>query len=132
MKKLYTYKTRIFLRDTDATGVLFSAEQIRMATETFEMFLINQGKSLKDLIASPYLMPIVHIEADYLVPLFAGDPITITFHLEKIGTKSLTFFHQFSHTESNLAVGSVRVVHVTVDKKTRASVEIPPEIKALF
>lgn len=132
MKKLYSYQTQIFLRDTDATGVLFAAEQVRMGTETLEMFLHSRGKSLQDIVNSSYLIPIVHVESDYLEPLFLSDPITITMYLEKIGTKSLTFFYEITRGEIGQKVGSVRVVHVCVHKDTRTSVELPSEILDFF
>src|ERR1700735_4955363 len=87
---MFIYHTQVRLKDTDATGVLFFTEQFRMASEAFEEFLKDRGFSLKQLLESSYLMPIVHAEGDYFAPLIVGDELEISLRVLKLGTSSVT------------------------------------------
>ena len=124
---MYTYETKIYLRDTDATGVLFFAEQLRIAIEGFESFLMHSDASLRKILESnQYLMPIVHTEADYFSPLKVGDQIKVVVRLGKLGTSSFTIqYHIYLNEEEK---GRVSTVHVTVDKKTFTKVPLPESL----
>jgi YbgC/YbaW family acyl-CoA thioester hydrolase len=128
---MYSYTTSIFLRDTDATGVLFFTEQMRLALEAFESFLASKGASLGELLeSSTCLMPVVHVESDYFAPLKVSDKIEILLKVEHIGNSSFTLTYQIY--KEGKEVGKVGIVHVTVDKNTRTSVPIPQELRALL
>ena len=129
MKKLFAYETRLFLRDTDATGVLFVAEQIRMAIEVLERFLLSRDSSLQELLGASLFFPVVHVEADYKAPIFLSDPLQITLFLKTIGQTSVTFFYQFFHLKRQEEVGSVEVVHVAVSQETRLPIDLPFDLK---
>ncbi len=127
---IYTRKVR--LKDTDATGVLYFSEQLKMALEAFEEFLAHHQFSLRQLIDSPYLMPIVHAEADYFAPVMVGDELEIGMSVEAIGTKSMTLQYRFYDATRKLEVGKAKIVHVTVERASRASVPIPDFMKAML
>lgn len=121
---MYQYKTKIYLRDTDATGVLFFAEQMRIALEGFESFLIETGNSVRKILESnDYLTPVVHSEADYLAPLMVGDEVIVIVSLGGFGTSSFTI--QYSIYCGEELKGKVSTVHVTVDKKTFTKIPLP-------
>jgi 1,4-dihydroxy-2-naphthoyl-CoA hydrolase len=127
---MFIYHTQIRLKDTDATGVLYFSEQFRMALEAFEEFLKERGFSLSQLLSSPYLMPIVHAEADYLAPLTVGDELQISLSVVKLGTSSVTtecFFRA-----RNVVVGKVQIVHVVIEKETRTAVAIPDFLRKVL
>ena len=128
---MFSYRTEIHLRDTDATGVLYFAEQFRLALEAFEHFLKERGLSLNTLIKThPFLMPIVHAEGDYFAPLEVGDKIEIFPTLAKIGTSSFSIHFRF--VKQDQEVGKVSIVHVVVDKKTRKSVPMPDSLREIL
>lgn len=129
---LFLYPRTIRLQETDATGVLYFAEQLKIALEAFEDFLSHQKFSLHQLIESPYLMPVVHAEADYFAPLQVGDRVNISVALKRLGEKSFTMHYVFHDPERSIDVGTVTLIHVTVDKKTRSSVPIPKNIELLL
>jgi|ERR1700722_1101163 len=120
---MFIYHTQVRLKDTDATGVLYFAEQFRMALEAFEEFLKERGFSLPQLFSSPYLMPIVHAEGDYFAPLTVGDELAIALSVIKLGTSSVTI--ECSFRSRNIVVGKVQIVHVVIEKETRNAVPIP-------
>ena len=126
---MFTYKTRIHLRDTDATGVLYFTEQLRLALETFEAYLHSQGISLRVILqTTPFLLPIVHAEADYFAPLQVGDPVEITWSVEKIGSSSFTSQFSFFDPARKLEVGKACIVHVVISRETKKSIPIPEMI----
>lgn len=128
---MFSYKTSVHLRDTDATGVLFFAEQFKMALEAFEAYLKSAGLPLGKIIQTThFLMPIAHAEADYMAPLRVGDNLEIFPKLERLGTSSFTISYRFQKGKDE--VGNVSLVHVTVSKETLKSISIPEELHSLL
>jgi 1,4-dihydroxy-2-naphthoyl-CoA hydrolase len=128
----FTYRTQLRLKDTDATGVLYFSEQFKFALETLEEFLKSRGLPWKALMDSPYLLPVVHAEADYFAPLKVGDEIEITLKIEKVGSSSVTFQYSFYSPEQMIEVGRASIVHVVVDKHTRTPIPVPELLKEIF
>lgn len=129
---MFIYRTHVRLKDTDATGVLYFAEQFRMALEAFEEFLKERGFSLRELLGSPYLMPVVHAEGDYLAPVMVGDKLEISLKVVKLGISSITLQSTFHDPERKIDVGRVEIVHVVVDREKRTSVPIPDFLRTLL
>jgi YbgC/YbaW family acyl-CoA thioester hydrolase len=129
---MFTYRTQVRLKDTDATGVLYFSEQFKFALETFEEFLKDRGFSLKELMVSPYLLPVVHADADYFAPMTVGDILEVTLKVGKIGTSSITLQYSFRDPERSIDVGRAEIVHVVVDKHTRTSVPLPDFLKEIL
>ncbi|OGN62645.1 MAG: hypothetical protein A3G30_03205 [Chlamydiae bacterium RIFCSPLOWO2_12_FULL_49_12] len=79
------------LRDTDATGVLYFTEQLRLALDVFEEFLTRSGLSLKAILEHhDFLLPIVHAEADFFHPFVVDDHLTIHLTSERLGNTSFS------------------------------------------
>ncbi|HEV7622233.1 MAG TPA: thioesterase family protein [Flavisolibacter sp.] len=129
---MFVYRTQIRLKDTDATGVLYFAQQFPMAMEAWEECLKARGFPLQQLLDSPYLMPVVHAEADYLAPLRVGDEVEITLTVAKLGTSSVTLDFSLHDSHSKCAVGNVRIVHVVVDRESGSSVPIPDFLRVIL
>lgn len=129
---MFTYSIQVRLKDTDATGVLYFAEQFRMAMEAFEEFLKDRGFALSHLLESPYLMPVVHAAADFLAPVMVGDELRIALKIIKLGTSSVTLQYTFYDPLRKIDVGRVEIVHVVVDRETRSSTPIPEALRRIF
>lgn len=128
---MFSYKTSVHLRDTDATGVLYFAEQFKMALEAFEAYLKSADLPLgKILDTTHFLMPIVHAKGDYMAPLRVGDNLEIFPRLERFGTSSFTIHYRFQKGKDE--VGKVSLVHATVSKETFKSIPIPEELHTLL
>ncbi len=129
---MFIYQTRVRLRDTDATGVLYFSEQFNFAMEAFEEFLKVRGFSLRELMNTPYLLPVVHAEADYLSPLMVGDVLEINMQVSKIGSSSVTLEYTFFDLTRRADAGKAQIVHVVVDKETRRPTPIPDFLRSLL
>ncbi len=125
---MYTYKTKIKLHETDAAGLLFFSHQFKIIHDAYESLLEKIGFSFSDLIRKhKYFLPIVHAEADYKAPLFVGDEITIAVSVDCIGTTSFVFAYELRKKKQ--LVGTARTVHVTMDKKTKKKIPLPPVMR---
>lgn len=129
---MFVYRTQVRLKDTDATGVLYFAEQFRLAQEAFEEFLKGKGFALNQLLDSPYLMPVVHAEGDYLAPVKVGDMLEITLNVVKLGGSSIRLRSILHDPKRKIDVGTVEIVHVLVDREKRTSLPIPDFLKEIL
>ncbi len=121
----------IRLGDTDATGVLYCANQLRIALETFEEFIEQSGLSLACIIEKKkVLLPIVHTESDFFSPLKVGDKIEIYLSINQIGVSSFTCFARFK--KGDRAVGTTSIVHVFYSTEKNRPQPIPDEYKNIF
>lgn len=120
-------KRKISLRDTDATGVVYFTELLRMAQEsTSDLFSVRKMIEKED-----FLMPVVHVEADYFFPLRVGDEVKIVLKVEKVGTSSFTLRFSFLGSKKKV-MAEVSIVHVAILKKTGASIPIPRQVLKAF
>ncbi|MGC1879278.1 MAG: thioesterase family protein [Rhabdochlamydiaceae bacterium] len=129
---MFVYHTHVRLKDTDVTGVLYFTEQFRMAQEALEEFLKERGFPLRQLLDSPYLMPIVHARGDYFAPLTVGDELEISLKVVKLGTSSVTLEFTFHDPDRKFDVGKVQIVHVVMDKEKRVPIPIPDFIRTIL
>jgi 1,4-dihydroxy-2-naphthoyl-CoA hydrolase len=124
---MFSYQTHIHLRDTDATGVLYFAEQFRLALEAFEHFLKQVGFPLQALIdESSFLLPVVHAESDYFAPLQVGDEISIQLFLAHVGISSFSINYML--VKQDREVGEVTIVHAAVSKESKAAIPLSEKL----
>ena len=121
----------IRLGDTDATGVLYFIHQLRIALETFEEFMRQSGLCLSLVIEEKkFLLPIVHVESDFLAPLKAGDSIDVSLNLARMGVSSFTYSVQFK--KGDRVVGTTSIVHVFCSTEKNGSQPIPDHYKNIL
>lgn len=129
---MFTHRTKLHLKDTDATGVLYFSEQFSLVMQAFESYLESKFFSLKQLLNSSIQFPVVHAEGDYFAPLQVGDEVEIKMAIEAIGTSSVTFVYQLVCLHRQKEVGRVKIVHVSVDRKTALAVPLPDFLRTLL
>lgn len=128
---MFKYQRTIRLSETDATGALYFSELLKLATETFEAFLISKGFSLHQMIErEDFSMPIVNAQAEFFSPLKVGDQVDIHLHLSHKGTSSFTL--ATSMQLKGREAGKTSIVHVVVSKKTGKSMPIPSQVLQLL
>ena len=128
-KILFNYNTTIKLHDTDAAGPLFFGNLFKIAHDAYESFMESKNLSLARLLKEAnFILPIVHAEADYRLPLFVGDKLFIKIQCVKIGKSSFTLLYDFFNKD-NKAVGLVQTVHVAVSNEQGGKISLPEKIK---
>jgi len=119
----------IRLKDTDAAGTVFFLNYFVFAHETYELFLEEIGYSLRRIIEQEsFLLPIVHAESDYHQMIELENEITIVLNVNKIGRTSFSLIYDY-FLENQRLVGSVKTVHVCVDKTTLKKRPIPKDFQ---
>ncbi len=124
---MYQFVTSVRLHDTDAAGLLFFANQFKMAHDCYESFLYDNGLSFLTILAErDYLLAIVHAEADFTKTLAVGQELTIEMKASRIGNTSFTLGYRILSDEGE--VGTVSTVHVCVDVDTGRKRALPEEL----
>ncbi len=129
---MFTHSRSIFLKETDATGVIYFTSLFQYSLEAFEMFLNEKSISLSQIFAKGYFMPIVHAEADYKAALKAGDTISIELSLSHIGNRSFSIDSIIRIVPDFREAGRVKIVHAFIKQGDEKSSEIPSEIRDLL
>jgi len=125
--QIFQHKITIPLQDIDAAGIVFFAHLFRYAHEAYEQFMLSIGFSLVDILREKkYLIPLVHAEADYAMPLAHGDNISISLRVEKVGTSSFTLVYIFTD-ENKVERAVVKTVHVVLSAKDKKKTNVPAE-----
>lgn len=125
---MHIYRRTIHLGDTDATGVIYFAKMQNIALEAFEDYLTCVSLDLASILKEKkFLFPIVHVDANYMQPLFVGDKVKAHLKLQRIGNSSFTFITELF--KNQCLVGTVQITHVTVLFATKKSTDIPSHLK---
>jgi 1,4-dihydroxy-2-naphthoyl-CoA hydrolase len=126
---MFTYTTRLRMRDTDAGGVLFFARQFDLVHEALEAFLDELGFGLgRQLDREDFITPVVHAESDYRLPVRLGDSIRIRLSVEHIGRRSFTVSYELCN-DAGKTTGTARTTHVAISKATRKAIPLPPPLR---
>lgn len=124
------YQTQIKLHETDAAGVLFFSNQLKLAHNAYESLFDDIGFSIAKIIREKdYFLPIVHSETDYKIPLSVGDRIEIQTSIAHVGKTSFTLSYKILDAAQNI-VGTAKTVHVSVDKEIRKKISLPDDLCA--
>jgi acyl-CoA thioester hydrolase len=68
---------RIYYEDTDAGGVVYYANYLRYLERGRTEFLRERGLSIRKLHEQGYLIPVMRLEIDYLIPAVLDDLIRV-------------------------------------------------------
>lgn len=130
MMAVFKDKVTVRLQHTDAAGVLFFANHIVLAHETYEKFMEQIGCSFASILnEKPYLVYIIHTEADFSRPAAVGDKIDVEMQIIDIGNTSFTLEYKLSASDGS-NVSRCRTVHVATDKATAKKIPLPPELRS--
>ena len=122
------HKRRVALADTDSAGLLYFASQLQYAHEAYEKLLAEIDLPVQQIIErETFLIPLVHLESDYLARLQVDDELEIRTEIEKIGNTSFVLMHQLFKAGS--LVGKVETVHVALDKQSREKTPLPDKLR---
>ncbi|MEY3142237.1 MAG: hypothetical protein RLY21_730 [Planctomycetota bacterium] len=109
---------------TDAAGVIFYPKVFEIEQELFERWLELGGFSLRDMLSGRLApTPIVRCEADYRLPVRAGDKLTAQLAGVDIGRSGYTF--QWSFARGKEPAISARVKRVAIDPRAGESIDLP-------
>ena len=120
----FTYYYTVRFQDTDAAGVVYFANVLRICHEAYEASLAASSVNLKSFFTNPSLaFPIVHANVDFLRPMSCGDNLVINLLPEKIGLDKFEITYEITVDEVMVAKAITR--HVCIDINSRNKLELP-------
>jgi len=127
----FTITRRVEFGDTDMAGIVHFANFFRFMESAETAFLRSLGLTVSWRDAGTKLgFPRVAAACDFLSPARFEDELTIAVTVERVGTKSVTYRHEFTNQRGEaVAVGRITAVFVRHDTDRIESAEIPPEIR---
>lgn len=126
---MHTHQTVIRLQHTDAAGVMFFLRIFELAHTAYEELLEEVGHPIpRDMPGAPYIIPIVHTEADYRASLRIGDRVTVQVVLTKLRARAFTVAYRVEREDGELAA-TVQTVHVVVDPGTGRAMSMPEDLR---
>lgn len=126
VKKVFAIKRKIRLSDTDATGCIYFINQLKFASEAFEL-LLEERIGMKDLSSGKYSLPIVDVRSQYFAPLRMGDEIEIQLQIKSLGLSSIDIHANI--LKDGQKVGQASMKHVFISTETKKSTEIPEKFR---
>ena len=124
---MFEYERRIGMRDVDAGGVLFFARYLSLVHEATEEMLARHGIHFMGHVAEHgVVFPVVHVRADYRMPLPIGETATIQLNVSEI--KRRTYTIAFTFLVQGQIAANGELVHACVDCATRKATPLPPQV----
>jgi 1,4-dihydroxy-2-naphthoyl-CoA hydrolase len=126
----YEHAFRVSLHDTDAAGTMFFGHLFRHAHDAYEAFMGTIGFPLDRIIRDgKTLLPLVHAEADYRMPLRHGERVRVRLTIDRIGRTSFTLSYRFLDAEDQVRAAA-RTVHVHLIPDRQSAAPLPHALKA--
>ncbi len=129
----FCYEYTIQFRDTDAAGVVYFANIVSICHVAYEASLTQTGIDLKLFVNNTeFAVPITHVSADFLRPLFCGDRVVIQLKPQLTESNKFEIKYQIclknslDNESASLPICATALTkHVVVDRHTRKRKELP-------
>ncbi|HED04081.1 MAG TPA: acyl-CoA thioesterase [Candidatus Fraserbacteria bacterium] len=125
----YKMSWKISFGEIDYASIVYYPNFFDYFQRTEEAFMEHIGFPYPYLIGEMGIaFPIVHVESDFKRAVRYGDAIDINLQVARLGTHSVTFgFRVFRGRD---LCAEAQITHVTVDKASFKTVELPPDLRA--
>jgi acyl-CoA thioester hydrolase len=100
---------RIYFEDTDVGGVVYYANYLRYLEQGRTEFLRVRGLSIRALLEQGYLIPVMRLEIDYIVPAILDDLIRVETTVQEITAATCTLSQQVIRVSDGEMLADARV-----------------------
>ncbi len=123
----FSYEYTVQFRDTDAAGVVYFANIISICHVAYEASLIHAGIDLSAFVNNAeFAVPIIHVSADFLRPLFCGDRVIVQLHPQSIDSCKFEIKYQLRSSLDRLTIHATALTkHIVIDPQTRKRQQFP-------
>lgn len=130
---MFVKETRIRVRyaETDQMGFVYYGNYAQYFEVARVEALRELGISYKSLEESGIMMPVVHLNINYLKPIFYDDELRILTIVKKMPKVRMEFNYEI-YNHNNVLVSSGETTLVFVDKKTMKPCHCPKWFLDLF
>jgi 1,4-dihydroxy-2-naphthoyl-CoA hydrolase len=126
----FCYVRTIRFEDTDAAGVVYFANVLKICHEAYEESLAASGINLQLFFGkADVAIPIVRAEVDFFRPMFCGDKIDVRLAGKRLSDEKFEINYQIYHLGQERLSAQAITKHVCIDSSSRIKREIPGEIK---
>ncbi|MBK6911625.1 MAG: acyl-CoA thioesterase [bacterium] len=125
----FLFPYTISLHDSDAAGIIFSANLFRICHEAYEAMMAELGYSIGYLLKQrPFGLPLVHLDGDFIKPSRVGDHVTIEARVVEMNRSSFRVEYAL-RTPDGSTCARAATVHVCVEVKTYKSTPLPDDFR---
>jgi 1,4-dihydroxy-2-naphthoyl-CoA hydrolase len=125
-----TYHRTIHFADTDAAGVVYFANFLRICHEAYEESLASSGINLSEFFKGhDVLIPVARSEADYKRPLVCGERIRVDLAPRVLSENSFEIVYEiYKLGDAEKLAARCRTEHVCVSILKRTRQAVPPAL----
>jgi 1,4-dihydroxy-2-naphthoyl-CoA hydrolase len=123
----FIYQRTIRFHDTDAAGVVYFANILRICHEAYEESLEISGINVKEFFTKPAIaFPIIHANVDFFCPIYCGDKLNIALTPEKLSDEKFAINYQLTVTETIVSKATTK--HVCINE-SRKKCKLPTQMQ---
>ncbi len=128
----HTLPTRVYVEDTDFSGLVYHASYVRFMERARTELLRSLGMQQKDFFDNEQAEPIIFVvrtmEIDFRKPAVMDDLLDVETRVTEIGGASFTLEQRVARAGETLVSAIVKVVCVEKGRARR----LPPEVRETF
>ena len=109
-------RLRVRFAETDAMGVVHHTAYIVYFEEGRSEFSRQAGAPYADLEDAGFSLAVADVQARYIASARYDDELIVRTHVEKIGSRGVTFGYEIVQAESGTALVTGSTRHVCVDR----------------
>jgi len=127
-----TYKYRVLYADTDAMGVVYYGNYLRIYEAARGDFLYKVGMPFSKMASELNIVcPVVNAEINYHKPAYHDEEITVKTSIISLRGARMVFFQQIYNADDVL-LNDIKVTVAFVDMEKRKPVKYPDEFEELI
>lgn len=121
-------------QDVDPAGVLFFGRIYDYAHQAYEEFWGGAGVDRAWIFAgAPFLIPIVHSEADYRGMIRHGERIDVRVDVTRVGRASFHLGYRVTGPGGDGDLrAEVKTVHAVIDRETKRPIAVPGDLRVFL
>ena len=126
----FIYQRTVRFEDTDAAGVVYFANVLKICHEAYEEVLITAGIDLKSFFRdSDVAVPIVHADVDFFRPLHCGDRLLVQVNPHPINDSEFEIIYEIGLADFDRPASRASTRHVCIDPVSRSRKELPSKLR---
>ena len=127
-----TYKYRVLYADTDAMGVVYYGNYLRIYEAARGDFLHKIGMPFSKMASELNIIcPVVNAEINYHKPAVLDEEVTVKTSIVSLRGARMVFFQQIFNADDVL-LNDIKVTVAFVDMEKRRPVKYPDEFEKVF
>ena len=126
---MHKFNKTISFYDCDPAGILFFGRIFEICHSAYEDLIRSFDLKSDYWHNVEYAVPIIHTEGEYLLPLRAGDIITVEVSVSQLKESSFELLYICKNDDGKVT-NEVKTVHIFVDRRKWKKTPIDPEVKA--